>query len=485
MLAGSRREDQEYTVIATGCDAILFASESRIHDTKKQSRLFIFSGLPIIERCRNAARARSTTMDQRFIDRMKKGFDFERSREAPPPDFPALPPIPGGRYTDPEFLDLEMQQLWRKSWLYACHLDELPEAGSYLSWNKTGSPIVILRGHDAEVRAFYNVCRHRGGPLVTDVSGSVRNGLTCNYHGWRYDLEGNLQALRDRRDFGKLDTACLGLVTVRCERFGKWVFLNEDPAAPALVDSLGPVASHWQQLSPGSLRHVASYGFDIACNMKVMLEAFLEVYHLGNVHPQTANRFLDHRATRITLWPNGHSLMVTPNRDPEWIDPGTVGMDLMPGMGKFPLENNLSYHAFPNLVTPIAPTGFPFLTFWPTGPCAMRVDCHWFAPDWGDGERHPQWDQRIENFNRILAEDMELVPRIQQSLESPGFLGGRLSYQERRIYHWHEELDRRLNAAAIPPHLRLEPKLAEFFEHEPPPTELAAAAGEPPRAQGS
>lgn len=404
-------------------------------------------------------------MDQRFISRMESGFEFERGREAPPAQFPTLPPIPGGRYTDREFLALEHRFLWRRSWLYACHLDELPNPGSYLLWSKTGSPIVIVRGSDERVRAFYNVCSHRGGPLVTDASGRLSSGFTCRYHGWTYDLEGRLKGLREQRDFDNLDKNCLSLSTVRCERFGKWVFVNEDPGAPPLLDWFGPIASHWRHIDPDRLRHVASYGFDVQCNVKVMLEAFFEVYHLSSVHKHTAGRFLDHHATRIVLWPDGHSLMVTPNRSRDWVDPGTIGMPSIPGLGRFPLENNLSYNLFPNLVTPIAPTGIPFLTFWPTGARTMRVDCHWFAPDWGDGERHPLWEQRIDNFNRILAEDMELVPRIQESIESPGFQGIRLSYQERRIYHWHEELDRRMDPALVPEGLRLEPKLSGFVEH--------------------
>lgn len=403
-------------------------------------------------------------MDQRFISRMEDGFELERAREAPPADFPSLPPIPGGRYTDREFLALEHRFLWRRSWLYACHLDELPGPGSYLTWNRTGSPIVIVRGPDDRVRAFYNVCRHRGGPLVTESAGTVSGGFTCRYHGWTYDLEGQLKALREERDFGNLDKSCLGLGTVRCERFGRWVFVNEDPDAPPLSESLGPIAFHWRHVDPDRLRHVESRGFDVPCNVKIMLEAFFEVYHLSSVHTHTAGRFLDHRATRILLWPHGHSLMVTPNRRRDWIDPGTVGMPSIPGMGRFALENNLSYNLFPNLVTPIAPTGIPFLTFWPTGARTMRVDCHWFAPDWGDGERHPLWEQRIENFNRILAEDMALAPRIQESVESPAFQGTRVSYQERRIYHWHEELDRRIDPALMPQHLRVEPRLSGLVE---------------------
>jgi len=417
-------------------------------------------------------------MDQSFIDRVESGFVYERGRDTPPPDFPALPPIPGGRYTNAEFLELEAKSVWHRSWLYACHLDQLPETGSFMLWQKTGVPIVIVRGPDGEVRAFYNICRHRGGPLVTEDSGRLGDGFTCRYHGWRYGLDGQFQSCRDARDFPGLDPASLGLGAVRCERFGNWVFINEEARGPSLRESLGPIAAHWEQVTPDALRWVESYGFDISCNVKVMLEAFLEVYHLGSVHRDTASRFLDHRAACMVLWPRGHSLMVTPNRHPDWVDPGTIGMGEIPGFGLFPRENNLSYLAFPNLVTPIAPTGFPFLNFWPTGPRSMRVECHWFAPDWGDGPRHPLWERRIENFNRILAEDMELVPWIQRSIESPGFQGIRLNYQERRIYHWHEELDRRIGPDLVPRGLRLEPHLARFVETGG--AASAATAGTPP-----
>jgi choline monooxygenase len=403
-------------------------------------------------------------MDQCFIDRVDKGFEYERSRKEPPEDFPALPPIPGGRYTDPGFMELERQFLWKKSWLYACHMDEIPRVGSYMLWDKTGSPILIVRTGNDGVRAYYNTCRHRGGPLVDGPTGDVKGGFTCKFHGWAYDLEGNLKGVRDRRDFVDLDTNCLGLVTVGCERLGNWVFINEDPEADSLFETLGPITQHWQQFDPERIRHVVSYGFDVECNFKVMLEAFFEVYHLKSTHPDTVNRFLDHRATSIILWPNGHSLMVTPYRKADWVDPGTIGMKEFANVCELPARTNVSYNLYPNLVTPVAPTGMPFINFWPTSCRTMKIECHWFTPDWGEEERHPLWDQRIRNFNSILQEDMELAPYIQQSMESPGFKGSRLSYQERRIYHWHEELDRSLGAERVPSHLRIDPRLAGMIE---------------------
>ena len=89
-------------------------------------------------------------MDTAFIERVKRNVQYQRERKAPPEGFPAFPPIPGGRYVDPDFLAIEERALWKRSWLYACHIDELPEAGSYLLFKKTGSPILIVRGKDGK-----------------------------------------------------------------------------------------------------------------------------------------------------------------------------------------------------------------------------------------------------------------------------------------------------------------------------------------------
>ncbi len=388
---------------------------------------------------------------------------YESERDAPPPDFPELPEIPGARYVDPEFLALEQQHLWRKAWLYAGHIDEFPKAGSFKMFTRTGSPIFLVRGRDDNIRAFYNTCRHRGGPLVKDDAGHVRN-LVCGYHGWAYDLTGELINIRDKRDFPGFDPSCRNLNSVRCERFGPWVFVSEDPNAPPLLETLGPVPAHFENFQIDSLRLVESETFDVACNVKVIQDAFLEVYHLKSIHQKTVDRFLDHNGTTIMLWDKGHSLMVTPNRRPDWEDPGALGMQEIDSVPEIVRTNNFSYNIFPNIVTPTAHTGMPFILFWPNGDNQMVLDVHWFAPDWGDGERDPLWKTRIENFDRILEEDTQFAPQIQASVESPGFTGIPLNYQERRIYHWHEELDRRIGQKNLEDRFAVEPTLAPFVE---------------------
>lgn len=392
-------------------------------------------------------------------------MEYERARKNPPEGFPPFPEIPGSRYVDPEFLSLERDHMWRKAWLYAGHTDQLPKPGSWFLTRNTGSPVIVARTLDGEIKAYYNTCQHRGAPLVKEEAGESR-GFVCGYHGWSYTLDGNLTAVRDRRDFVDLDFSCQSLIPVRCERLGSLIFLNEDADAQPLLDQIEPMTQELEQLQLDTLRLVDSRSYDVDCNVKILLDAFLEVYHLKSIHENTVDRFLDHRAMIVTLWPNGNSRMATPNRREGWIDPGTVGMPEIPTISEFVAQNNVSYHIYPNFVMPPAPSGIPILQFWPMGPKKTRVVSSWLAPEHDPENPHPLWTTRINNWERILYEDLQFAPQIQESLESPGFVGMALNYQERRIYHWHEELDRRIGLNRVPAHSRVEQVLEPFVQHD-------------------
>ena len=401
-------------------------------------------------------------MDANTTQRIKDAISYEKARTEPPEGFPRLPPIPSARYIDDDFNALEKEQLWQRSWVYACHMDELPEVGSFYLWDRLGSPILIVRGKNDSVRAFYNTCRHRGGPLVKEQSGT-RTLFVCGYHGWSYDHDGNLFAIRDERDFPDFDKTCLSLISVQCETFGKWIFINCDENAKPLLAFLGPVAEEMAQFQPDKLRLAHKDEWIVDCNVKVLLDAFLETYHLKSIHQHTVDVFLDYRGTAIELWANGHSRMVTPNRDTASKAAAVANMPEIETVGEIARDNNLSYNIFPNIVTPLNPIGFPFLLFWPKTNNTTVLECVWFSPDWGDGPRPDGWEQRIANFDRILEEDTQFAPHIQNSVESDGFKGIPLSYQERRIYHWHEELDRCIGENKIAEDVRVEPILSPFI----------------------
>jgi len=398
------------------------------------------------------------------VARIKAGHVFESSRTAPPNAFPQLPDIPGGRYVDPKFWELEKKNLWKKSWVYAIHSDEVPEKGSFVKWERLGEPLFFFRGEDEKVRCFYNTCRHRGAPVVTEDKGQAR-GVSCKYHGWTYNWKGELINLRDKRDFVGLDMSCRSLIEVRCENIGNWYFVNLDANAEPLMDYLGPVGQGLLELKSETMRLVDKQAIEVKCNVKVLLDAFLETYHLKSIHQNTVDRFLDHRGTFITLWDKGHSRMVTPFKRDGWVDPGTKGLKEIEGIDPYYVSTNYSLNAYPNLVTPLAPAGVPFLLFWPGEIDTMTVEVHWFAPDWGPGPRPEVWDMRLTNFVKILDEDLQFADEIQKSVESSGFEGMPLSYQERRIYHWHEELDRRIGQENLPEDQRVKFMLKDYIEN--------------------
>ena len=105
-------------------------------------------------------------MDAETTERIKREIAYERGRTAPPEGFPKLPDIPAGRYVDPDFFALEQERIWPRSWLMAGHRDELPGPGSYFRWDAAGVPLFLVRGRDEVIRAYYNTCSHRGGPVV-------------------------------------------------------------------------------------------------------------------------------------------------------------------------------------------------------------------------------------------------------------------------------------------------------------------------------
>ena len=154
----------------------------------------------------------------------------------------------------------------------------------------------------------------------------------------------------------------------------------------------------------------------------------------------------DHRACTATAIPSWSRRI----GGPDWQDPGTRGMRRIESATVISSHNNPSFNFYPNLVAPVDPSGVPFLRSGRLSDTTMRIECHWFAPDWGGGPPPELWKTRIANFDRILDEDLQFAPQIQESLMSPGFRGIPLSYQERRIYHWHEELDRRIGRGADP-----------------------------------
>ena len=429
-------------------------------------------------------------MEQHEIETLRNLMEYEAARSAPPEGFPVLPDLPGGRYTDPRFFELEKQHIWRKSWLLASHIDEVPEPGCFRLWQNAGQPVLIVHADSGAINAFYNTCSHRGAPIVTQAFGQ-RPRLVCKYHGWTYSHDGDLLAIRDPEDFRGLDFSCRGLKRIRCERFGNLIFVNFDDNAPTLLEWLGPIADEWEEFQFDKCRLAARHSFDLDCNWKIAMEANTEVYHVRSIHPKTVYPILDDRRNVNTLYRNGHGRMVAPA--PKGInDPRAIRMTEgaeIETVGEIGRTCTQSYGVFPNWVSPLSQRALPPLLFWPNGIDKCRLETWTMAPDWGEGHKPDMWTVNDgESLTQVLLEDTEFGAWIQKSVESYGFKGVPLSYQEARIYHWNQHADRMIGIDNIPPELRVEQVIGDewMYPNDPRVAQMAGsrANGELPAAVG-
>lgn len=397
-------------------------------------------------------------MTPEYIETLRRLMEFEASRSEPPAGFPALPDMPAGRYVDPRFYQLEQAHVWRKSWLLAAHIDEIPEPGNYMLWENAGQPVVIVHADSGAVNAFYNTCSHRGAPVVTDARGKARR-LTCKYHGWSYDHEGELRGMRDPEDFRDFDMSCRGLSKVRCERFGNLIFVNFDPEAPTLTEWLGPIAQEWEEFQFDNCRLASRAIFDLDCNWKVAMEANTEVYHVRSIHPTTVSPILDDRRNVNTLYSGGHGRMVAPTpKGKSNLDAVAVPdkMAAIPSVGEIGRSCTQSYNLFPNWVSPLSQYAIPPLLFWPNGINKCRLETWTMAPQWLEGCKPDLWTvNEGRELCQVLMEDIQFGEKIQRSMQSYGFKGVPLSYQEARIYHWNQAADRMIGIDNIPEELRV------------------------------
>lgn len=398
-------------------------------------------------------------MDQQQIDTIRSLMEYEASRTSPPEGFPDFPDLPAGRYTDQRFFDLEKEHIWKKSWLFAAHIDEVPEPGSYMVWDRTGEPVIIVQNTRGEVKSFYNVCSHRGAPVVTKERGK-RKRLSCGYHAWTYNLDGELTSIRDPEDYGpSFDMSCRGLKEVRCERYGNLIFLNFDKDAMSLLDWLGPIADEWEEFQFGNSRLAQRHTFVLDCNWKVAMEANTEVYHVKTIHPTTVAPMLDCRRNVNTLYPNGHGRMIAPppeNVSREVRSVGIADKYLIDTVSEIGRTCTQSYGIFPNWVSPLSHVTLPPLQFWPLSINQTLFETWTLAPGWEEGQAPDVWTDNGEKLGAVLLEDTGFGEKIQKAMESSAFEGVPLSYQEARIYHWNQWADRMIGIDNIPEELRVE-----------------------------
>lgn len=420
-------------------------------------------------------------MDQELIDRIKSDMRYEFARTAPPEGFPAFHDIPTERHTSEEFHALEQEHLWPKTWVIAGRAEDVPNPGDYFTFSDLGVPLLIVRGTDGQIRCFYNTCQHRGAPVVRDERGSARR-LRCQYHSWTYEVDGGtLVSVPDERDFVDLDWEARCLPQASCDTYAGFVFVNRDLDADPLADWIGPLAEMIDPFQGERLREVYRESMIVPCNWKVTAEAFLEVYHFRHIHSHDGVSVLDNRGAAMGLYPNGHSRMITPYSKQniarmgmdgwdDWQHLGHGGAATIDGVPAMVDCTSTAASLFPNVIIPFGRIGFPINIFWPIDKNTTRLDWIYYGiPPEGEDRFDPDnlpdaWQSRRSSYNQIMAEDEMNMAPMQRSMESPALSGMPINYQERRIWHVHEQIDRTIGVDRIPEHLRIQQVLDPYVE---------------------
>ena len=201
--------------------------------------------------------------------------------------------IPASWYTDARVAALENENVFARTWQAVARTDQLDAAGAYVTAAVVGEPIVVVRGNDGKLRAFYNVCRHHAMIVMNEPCGQAQH-LRCPYHGWTYSLEGELRGVTDFEGVSRFDRAQNGLVPLRVESWENFAFVNLDSHAAPLRDFLGELVLRAEPLGFRKLKFVERRAYTLNCNWKVYVDNFLDGgYHVPHMH-KGLNSVLDY-----------------------------------------------------------------------------------------------------------------------------------------------------------------------------------------------
>ncbi len=243
-----------------------------------------------------AARSAGVTYQQ-LLD--TDPFPVPESLREVAPKYLGSADVPIERYISRQWHEREVERLWKRVWQAACREEQIPDPGCHVLYEIANVSLVIMRGDDGRIRAFYNACLHRGRALKDH--GGRCSIIRCPYHGFAWSLQGELQDVPARWDFPHVDDAAFALPEVRVGTWGGWVFVNMDPDAEPLEQHLGELPRHFERWALEDRYIQAHVHKVIRCNWKVAQEAFCESYHVGGTHPQ-ALPYLGDVNSQVDIW---------------------------------------------------------------------------------------------------------------------------------------------------------------------------------------
>ena len=324
------------------------------------------------------------------------------------------PTLPSRYYTDADLYRQELTAIHYKTWCYVGHVSDLDAPRSYFTDMVADQSIIVMRGGDDNIRAFFNVCQHRGHQLLKG-RGTLGKGLSCPYHAWLYDLEGKLVAAPYSETIADFDKSEYSLKAIPIAFAAGLIFVNLDPDCEPFETEMSGFGPSIEKHIPDIERFVAAHRlhYDIAANWKTVVDNFSEAYHIPVAHPQLA-KVLDQGMDEFQeeyRW----SYILYRSRA------GFEGLELEPGLPY------IAWQAWPHLCMLSLPgsQNLIVLRMAPNGVegCAERVDIYTPA---GDAENDPNMLAVRDLFmNMFNQEDIAIVESVQRGFNSLGYDQGR------------------------------------------------------------
>jgi choline monooxygenase len=335
--------------------------------------------------------------------------------------------LPSHLYSGEAVFEQERRGIFNRTWQLAGRLEQLPEVGSFFTFEVAGEPLVLVRGKDDMIRGFFNVCRHRAGPVAQGKG--CRSSLQCAYHGWTYSLAGSLLATPAFEGVEGFDKNDNGLVPVKVELWEQFIFVNLDPQSPPLGDFLAEIVQLTRPFNIAAMKFVERRDYLIDCNWKVYVDNYLEGYHLPMVHPGLM-RELDFSAYR-TITHRYASRQDAPIRKAS----GDQAKRYYASDGE---TEALYFWVFPNLMINLNPETLSTNLIVPLSPEKTLTIFEWFAEDVQSVEARKQMLETIEFSDEVQQEDIAICEAVQKGLRSVSYDRGRYSLRfENGLHHFH------------------------------------------------
>jgi len=358
--------------------------------------------------------------------------------------------LPGWLYYDPEFFEAEKRAFLRAAPQVVCHESEIAEPGEWRTLEYLGESVVVIRGDDGHVRAFSNVCRHRGSRLV-DGEGGCAKVLTCPYHAWSYSRDGRLVGVPHRSEYPGLQPEKLGLFPVALENWRGFLFITLEPGVPSVAEIMAPYEHEIEPYRFEGLRALQQVRLrPRALNWKTIADNYSDHLHIPIGHPGLTRLFGRSYRIEAQEWVDKMEgdLVETESANPS----ERVYQHHLPRIDHLPESHQrkwLYYKLFPNVAFDIYPDQVDFMQFLPVSATTSIIrEISYALPD----DRREMKAVRYLNWRinrRVNAEDTELITRVQLGMQSPTYAAGPLGTSEVSLRSFATRLRRTIPEARL------------------------------------